>query len=224
MGMRVSSCMRERSHADADDALIRGMCASARRTIRKAIHRWNPHRYSICVHSACMYRHPRASAYTDERIADAGPPHTRGHVLRPCTRACVRVCDWAAAHPRRHVRARSVGVDRVRAARRAGVLLCVNVQREHRRVEHRRCHQLGLGTRRLFGPGGAPPQAGRARRVVDAARAVVRGGTADARARVCVRADVWARACAGVHVCRYSCAYESRVICMYGYVCMYRYV
>ncbi len=41
--------------------------------------------------------------------------------------------------------------------------------------------------------------------VVDAARAVVRGGAADARALVFC-ADVWARACAGVPVCRYSCA------------------
>ncbi len=41
--------------------------------------------------------------------------------------------------------------------------------------------------------------------VVDVARAVVRGGAADARARVFC-ADVWARACAGVPVCRYSCA------------------
>jgi surface protein len=44
-----------------------------------------------------------------------------------------------------------------------------------------------------FGPGGAPPPAGRARRVVDAARAVVRGGTADARARACVRRRVGTR-------------------------------
>ncbi len=41
--------------------------------------------------------------------------------------------------------------------------------------------------------------------VVDAARAVMRGGAADARALVFC-ADVWARACAGVPVCKYSCA------------------
>ncbi len=29
---------------------------------------------------------------------------------------------------------------------------------------------------------------------------------APARAHVCVCADVWASACAGAHVCRYSCA------------------
>jgi hypothetical protein len=73
-----------------------------------------------------MYLHPCASGYTDERIADAGPPHTRARaasvrarVLRPCARVCcvrararLRVCDWASPHPRRHVRARSVSVDR----------------------------------------------------------------------------------------------------------------
>jgi hypothetical protein len=45
-----------------------------------------------------------------------------------------------------------VGVDRVRL-RRAGVLLGVGVQREHRRVEHRACHRLDPGMRRSR-PGG----------------------------------------------------------------------
>jgi hypothetical protein len=40
-----------------------------------------------------------------------------------------------------------VGVDRVRL-RRAGVLRCVGVQRQQRRVEHRVGHQFGLGMRR----------------------------------------------------------------------------
>ena len=51
-----------------------------------------------------------------------------------------------------------VGVDRVRL-RRAGVLLGVGVQREHRRVEHRVGQQLVLRMRRLSGPGGAPARA-----------------------------------------------------------------
>jgi hypothetical protein len=35
-------------------------------------------------------------------------------MMHPCARACVRVrfCDWARTHPRGHMRARSVGVDR----------------------------------------------------------------------------------------------------------------
>jgi hypothetical protein len=69
-----------------------------------------------------------------------------------------------------------------------------------------------------FRPGGAPPQAGRARRVVDAAQAVVCGGAADARAGACT--DVWARACTGVHGCGYSCAQERQVVCMHVYVCI----
>ncbi len=44
----------------------------------------------------------------------------------------------------------------------------------------------------------------------------VRRGPVCARACVCV--DVWARACAGVHVCWYSCAYERRNICTDVYV------
>ncbi len=110
--------------------------------------------------------------------------------------------------------------------RRAGVLLGIGVQREHRRVEHRACHHVVPGMRRLFGPGGAPPPAGRARRVVDAARAVVRGGTADVRARVC--ADVLARACAGVHVPKHGCAYERRDIdfmyVYFSYIYIYIYI
>jgi hypothetical protein len=38
--------------------------------------------------------------------------HNRAHVLRPCARMCACVCDRARTHPRRHMRARSVGVDR----------------------------------------------------------------------------------------------------------------
>ena len=36
--------------------------------------------------------------YADERIADAGPPHTRARVLRPSARA--RVCECAIGRPR----------------------------------------------------------------------------------------------------------------------------
>ncbi len=48
-------------------------------------------------------------------------------------------------------------------------------------------------------------------RVVDAARAVVRGGTADARAHVCAQMCGHAHVRVS-HVCRYSCAYERRDI------------
>ncbi len=87
-------------------------------------------------------------------------------MLRPC---CVRVCvcDWARTHLRRHMRARSVGVERgwlgsqafysasafnanIGAWNTASVTLCYSV-----------CAALS-------GPGGAPLQAGRARRVFDA--------------------------------------------------------
>jgi hypothetical protein len=92
--------MRVRSRAGADDALMRGMCASATRSLCKAIHRWNTHIYSVCIPNACMYLYPYASSYTDERIADAGPPHTRAHVLRPCARA--RACAIGRARIRAH--------------------------------------------------------------------------------------------------------------------------
>ncbi len=75
--------------------------------------------------------------------------------------------------------------------RRAGVLLGVGVQREHRRLEHRGCHRLFLCMRRSR-PGGAH-YGRRALPGFGVARPVVRGGTADAR----TRAHVPALACAG---------------------------
>ncbi len=80
-----------------------------------------------------------------------------------------------------------VGIDRARP-RRAGFRLCEGVQREHRRVEHRACHHVVRGMRRSW-PGGAH-YGGRALPGFGAARPVVRGGTADARARA--------------HMCRHS--------------------
>ncbi len=148
---------------------------------------------------------------------------THAHVLRPCARACARVRSGAhASAPNRASAFRRRGP---RVARLAGVQLCGGVQREHRRVEHCVGQLVARGMRRLSGPGGAPPQAGRARRVVYAARAVVRGGTADARARVCAQtcghaharvslcASIAARTKAGIYDCIYVCVF-------YVYVCI----
>ncbi len=79
-----------------------------------------------------------------------------------------------------------------RVARLAGVLLGVVVQREHRRVEHRVGHNVGLCMRRLFGEAARQRKRDALGRVFDAARAVVRGG--DRRcARACVRRRVGMR-------------------------------
>jgi hypothetical protein len=91
--------MRVRSRAGADDALMRGMFASATRSLRNAIDGTCTGRVYRYMMHACIYIHARS--YTGERIADAGPPHTHAHVLRPCARARVCVCDWAPTHPRR---------------------------------------------------------------------------------------------------------------------------
>jgi hypothetical protein len=73
-------------------------------------------------------------------------------------RTCVRVRLGARASAPKHASAfRRRGP---RVARLAGVLPGVGVQREHRRVEHRRGHHVVRGMRRLSGPGGTPPQAG----------------------------------------------------------------
>ncbi len=121
----------------------------------------------------CMYTQwsrIHAASYADERIADAGPPHTRAHVLRLCARAPVCVCDRARTHPRRHMRARSVGVDRGWLGL-AGVRLCVGVQRGHRIVECTACDHLHFCVRR--GRPGGLHQARRVRQLgVDAANGV----------------------------------------------------
>jgi hypothetical protein len=58
-----------------------------------------------------MYLHPRASGYTDDRIADALPAaHTSARAASMCARVCARAIGLT--HRRRHMRARSVGVDR----------------------------------------------------------------------------------------------------------------
>ncbi len=161
---------------------------------------------------------------------------TASNVPTCCVRARERVRLRSGAHTSTPAHASAFCRLRPRVARLAGVPVGVGVQREHRRVEHRVCVGHGRGMRRLSGPGGARPRAGRARRVVGAKRAVVRGGIAGyiynihthicaaAHRRctlACVCADVWAHARAGVHVCRYCCAYESRVLCMYLCVCMH---
>jgi hypothetical protein len=200
-----------RAIARADDAAVSITCACG--YVRR--HIWP-------THTSCI----NINIYPDERIAGAGPPHTLAHVRAGSERARVCVCDWAPTHPRRTVRAPSAGVDRG-WPRLAGVLRRVCVQREHRRVEHRKCQKVVHGMRRLSGPGGAPPRAGRARPGRDAARAVVRGGTADARARVCAQTCVHAhaRVCTCVGIAARSKDGISVFMYLYVFICnRYMYV
>jgi hypothetical protein len=87
-------------------------------------------------------------------------------------------------------------------ARFAGVLLGVGVQREHRRVEHRRCDHIVRCMRRLFGP-------------------VQRGGTTDAFS--CVSAQ----ACGHAHARMPTCVVYLRIRktgFMYVWLSMYIYM
>jgi hypothetical protein len=192
MGTRVCSCIRVRLRAAADDTLIRGMWASAARSLRSAIHRWNTHRYSICIHTACMYLYPCAAGYTDERIADAGPPHTRAHVLRPSARIRADTCERFPSASTAGGSARRRSTMRGRSTRTSA---CGTPPRSPRWIRY------------------APPfPAGRRATAAGCARrgrrcGAGRGARQDHRcALACVCADVWARACAGAHVRRYSCA------------------
>jgi hypothetical protein len=95
--------------------------------------------------------------------------------------ARARVCAWARPHLR-SMRASTSRRRRASRSRRAGVLLGVGLQREHRRVEHRTSHDVVLGMRR-FRPGahrGGLRSVGRRRMC-----GLLRGGAADVCARAC---------------------------------------
>jgi hypothetical protein len=150
---------------------------------------------------------------------------TRAHVLRPCARARVCVCDRAPTHPApTHAsafRPRGPYVARLGGGL-AGVRLCVGVQREHRRVEHRVGHHVVRGMRRLFGPGGAPPQAGRAPAGCSMRRGpLCAAATADVLARVCAEPCGHAHArvspCAGIA----ARSKDGLYACVYMYLHIY---
>jgi hypothetical protein len=83
MGTRLRSCIRVRSRAGADGARIRGICACAARSLRKAIHRCTYTVYVYTMH-ACIYIHAHLATPTNGSPMRA----RRAHVLRPCARMC----------------------------------------------------------------------------------------------------------------------------------------
>ncbi len=205
MRTRVRSCIGVRSRAGADDALIRGTCASATRSLRKAIHRWNTHRHTyIHMMHACIYIHACLATPTNGSPM-RGPPPTRARVLRLCARARVRVRSGAhTSAPKKCQRLPSAWTAGGSARRRSPG------RRRSTRTSARGTPPRSPRYTRYappFRPGGAPPPrdalGGSSMRPkpLCAARPPM-------RARVCGCADVWTRACAGVHVCRYSCAQE----------------
>ncbi len=115
----------------------------------------------------------------------------RTHVRMCCARACVRVCDWARTHSRRHMRAPSVGVDcgwLGSQAFYAASAFNTNIGAWNTA----RVTTLYAVCAASPGPA-ACTMADALGRVVGAARAVVLGGTADARACRCVRSRVGVR-------------------------------
>jgi hypothetical protein len=85
--------------------------------------------------------------------------HTRAHVPRPSARARVSVCDWARTHPRRHMRARAVGVDRGwlgSQAFRSASAFNANIGAWNTA----RVTTLSAVCAAFSGPGGAPPRGG----------------------------------------------------------------
>jgi hypothetical protein len=153
MGTRECACDRVRSRAGADDALIRCKCATATRSLRKAIGGTR-----TCLVYSLVYRYMiHARIFIPARPATqmngSAMRARRTHTLACCVRACacVRVRLGARASAPTHASgSRRRGP---RAARLAGVHFGVGFQREHRRVEHRACHLVVRGMRRPFRPG-----------------------------------------------------------------------
>jgi hypothetical protein len=143
MGTRLCPCVRLRSRARADVALMRGMCASAARSLRNASDGTRTGiAYSYMMH-ACIYIHVRLATSTN------GSPRRarRTHAPMCCVRARVRV--RLGAHASVPTRASAFRRRGSRVARLAGVLLGVGVQRQHRRMEYRIGHHVVLCMRRF---------------------------------------------------------------------------
>ncbi len=207
MGTRGCSCVRVRSRAGADDAPIRGSCASETRSLRKAIHRWNTHTYNIYIHTmhACLYIHARLATPTN-----GSPMRSRRTHARTC---CVRARACACAFGRPRIRTDSC--ERVPSAWTAGGSAR---RRSSRRRRSTPTSARGTLPRSPRCPWYAPPFRPGRRATAGGTRSAGRrcgaGRCARRDRRRCARvcADVWARACAGVPVCKYSCAYERRDI------------
>jgi hypothetical protein len=166
--------------------------------------------YTVYVYTMHgMYLYPCAAGYTDERIADAGPPHTLAHVPRPCARVCV--CDWAPAHPCRHMRVLSADVDCVRLGSQAFYVASA-FNANIGAWNTARVSDLSSVCAALRPA--ACHRGGRARPVFDAARPLC---AAAPPMRSCTH--VWALAWAGVHMCMNGVRRKDSI-----YVCKYIYI
>ncbi len=169
VGAHVSSPNR------ASPSHQRGLRAASAR--RRSAKRWRSTRTSA---RGTPRPSPRCTRFV--RCPGYAPLPARRRALRRTCSAGVR-CGAARCAPPMRPRTREGtclrGALGVGMAAQSGV----GVQRRHRRVEHRVGHHVGLGKRR-FRPGGAH-YGGRARPGFDAARPVVCGGTANARAHTC---------------------------------------
>jgi hypothetical protein len=223
--MLVGSCIADAYACDRErelTMLVCGMCASATRSLRYAIDETRIDiAYRYMMH-ACIY--PLLSLLRLATQMNGSPMRARRtHAPTCCVRACARVCVRLGAHASAPTRASPSRRRRLRVPRLAGVPVCVGVQRRHRRVEHRACHRVVRGMRRLSGPGGAQLRAGRARpgRRCGAGRCARRHRRS---ARVCVQTcgHAHARVCTCVSL-RVRKMGTPMYVFMYFYMYMYIY-
>jgi hypothetical protein len=168
--------------------------------------------YAQCMHVAVSMRvwlHRRA----DRRC---GPPHERAHVLRPCARACACAIGGPRIRADTCERLPVGGGPRAASARRRSTM-----RRRSTRTSARGTPPRSPRCIRYAPPLSAPGRATLGG-VVDAARAVVRGGAADALARLC--AQTYAHAHARVSTCVGIAARTKDGIYVCMYVCIYIYM
>jgi hypothetical protein len=164
--------------------------------------------YTQCTYPmhACSYMHARLATPTNGSPMCCPPP-TRAHGLRPCARVCV--CDWAPAHLSRHMRAPSAGSQAFQFASAFNADIGA-WNTAHVTTLQSVCAASRAGQRATAG---GTRSAGCSMR-----RGPLCAAGLPMRARVYGCADEWARACAGVRVCRYSCAYERWDTRMYVWI------
>ena len=184
------------SHARADDTALHGMCASATLSLHEA-RSMGTLTHVVLIDTINARSYIPARSYMEDRITDACVRHESAHVLRSCARACgcgrARAFWCAFARPlhlRRTGRALPVVVDRVwlgAQAFRSASAFYANIGAWNTAAVTTLSHVCAAFSARAARHRGGTRSDG----AVDASRAVVRGGTAGARA--CVRRCVGMR-------------------------------
>jgi hypothetical protein len=218
MRTRVRLCVRVRSRAGADDALIRGMCASAARSPRSAIDGTRAGiAYRYMLH-ACIYIHARPAT----RMKGSAMRARRRDARTCCARVRARACACAIGRPR----IRADTCEPVPSVWTAG-----GSARRRSRRRRRSTRTSARGTPRVSPtcPMYEPPfRHGRRATAGGTRSAGLRcgAGRCARRDRRCARACLCAQTCGHAHARVCTCVgiaarTKDGILCMYLYICLY---